>query len=175
MNPRVLVSTFAVAMAAACASGPPASEEQVELAERRLLQPFAETAEVGCGELLIDITGNFHVYVGQPAVDRTMHSVTREQASTYREIVWTNRTGDLAHAFRLTIGQPPAVTDQGLKLQRQTRFQVLHQVRLRIHEDRRPLQLDVHASGDVVLVRPADGPLREVREFRVANGVAEAR
>lgn len=166
---------FVFVLAAACASGPPATDEQVEQMESRLLQPFVDTADVGCGELHIDITGNFHRSVGQPAIDPSTQTVTREQASSYREIVWTNTTGDLTHALRLTIGQPPTVTDRGIELQRQTRFQVLNQVRLRIHEDRRPLQLDVRAFGDVVVVRPAGGKPQRVAEFVVTNGVATAR
>jgi hypothetical protein len=160
---------------AACESGPPATAEQVEQAERRLLAPFVQFAEVGCGELAIDITGNFHVNVGQPALDPQTQRVTREQASTYREIVWTNLTGAAENAFGLTIGRPPEVTERGIELSQQTRFRVVNQVRLRVHEDRRPLQLDVRASGDIVLVREVGAGLREVREFVVTGGVATAR
>ncbi|MBL8729655.1 MAG: hypothetical protein JNM25_14570 [Planctomycetes bacterium] len=172
---RDTVGVFAMAAVAACSSAPPATPEQIEQAEQRLLRPFVETADVGCGELQIDITGNFHVNVGQPAIDPSTQTVTREQAATYREIVWTNTTGDLSHAFVLTIGQPPAVTDRGIELRQQTRFRVLNQVRLRVHEDRRPLQLDVRAVGDVVLVRQAGGKVREVKEFVVSGGVASTR
>jgi len=170
-----VAASFAATVLGACSSGPPATQEQREQAERRLLAPFLQVAEVGCGELAIDITGNFHVNVGQPAVDPQTQKVTREQASTYREIVWTNVTGAAENAFSLTIGQPPEVTDRGIELRQQTRFTVLHQVRLRVHEDRRPLQLDVRASGDVVLVREAGGKRREVVEFAISGGVAKSR
>lgn len=175
MNHRAVSVVSAALCLAACSSGPPATEEQREQAERRLLQPFVETAEVGCGELRIDITGNFHPNVGRPTIDTNTQTVTREHASTYRETVWTNTTGDPSKAFVLTIGQPPEFTDRGVELRQQTRFRVVNQVRLRVHEDRRPLQLDVRASGDVVLVRDAGGKLREVEEFVVTGGVARTR
>jgi hypothetical protein len=145
------------------------------LAEQRLLAPFLDGAEIGCGELQIDITGNFHPNVGQPAIDPSTHSVTREQAGSYRETVWTNTTGDPAKAFRLTIGRTPEFNERGVELPKQTRFRVVHQVRLRIYEDRRPLTLAVRAGGDFVLVRQPGGSVREVREFVVADGVANTR
>ncbi len=172
---RCVARVFGVVAGLAACSGPPATSEQVHLAEQRLLLPFTQTAEVGCSELQIDITGNFHVNVGQPALDPGTQTVSREQASSYRDIVWTNVTGDLSHAFVMTIGQPPEVTDRGIELRQQTRFRVVNQVRLRVHEDRRPLQLDVRASGDVVLVRDAGGKLREVKEFLVRDGEVKTR
>lgn len=171
-----LASIVGAAFALAACAGTPATPEQLRLSEQRLLQPFLELSEVGCSELEIEITGNFHPNVGQPALDKTIQTLTREHLDSYRQAIWTNTTGDPARAFVLTIGQPPEFTDRGVELRRQTVFRVVNQVRLRIHEDRRPLQLDVRATGDVVLVRAVgDQQLREVRELTVSDGVAKTR
>lgn len=175
MTQRLASVGFATFLLAACA-GTPATPEQLRLGEERLLQPFLQLAEVGCSELEIEITGNFHPNVGQPALDRATQTLTREHVDSCRQAIWTNTTGDPSRAFVLTIGQPPEFTDRGVELRKQTVFRVVNQVRLRVHEDRRPLQLDVHATGDVVLVRAVgDKALREVRDLWVSDGVAKTR
>lgn len=157
------------ALVAACA-GAPASPEQRRLAEARLLAPFSTGAEVGCAELAIDLTGNFHGNVGQPAVDAMFHTVARTESDGCRETVWTNATGDPAHAFVISIGEPPEMTERGPVQKPRTTFRVFHQVRLRVWGDRRPLQLDATATGEVVLVREAGSKPREVRQFAVIDG-----
>jgi len=163
--------TIVIAAFLAACAGAPASPEQRRLEEARLLAPFARGLEVGCAELQIDLTGNFHGNVGQPAVDATFHTVQRTQHADCREMVWTNVTGDPSHAFLITIGEPPEMTERGSMQKPRTTFRVFHQVRLRVYEDRRPLQLDATATGEVVLVREAGGTPREVRQFAVADGV----
>lgn len=168
---RTAAGLFLAGVFAACA-GTSATVEQRERAEQRLLAPLLRGGEVGCGELTIDVTPNFYPYIGQPAVDAALHSVSRERGATYRETVWTNLTGDVASGFVVTIGMPPEFTDRGVELRQQTRFHVVHQVRLRVHEDRRPMTLDVRAFGDFpVLLREAGGAPRDVGELRIRDGV----
>jgi len=159
---------------ASCA-GTPATPEQQRLAEQRLLGPYFTGTEVGCSELQLEITGNFHGNVGQPAVDASMHKLTREKGDGYREITWTNVAGDPAHPFIVTIGEQPEMTEKGIVQRPRTTFRVVNQVRLRIYEDRRPLQLSAQASGPPVLIREAGGTPREVKEFVVADGVLRSR
>lgn len=163
------------ALALAACGAMPATPEQRRLAEQRLLAPFTRMAEVACLELQIDITPNFHANVGQPAVDPAAQTVTREQAATYRETVWTNVSGAAEHGFVLTIGVPPEFTEKGVELRQQTTFRVVNQVRLRVHEDRRPMTLNVRAGGGFAMLKEADGARRDVEEYRVADGVATTR
>ncbi|MBL8754375.1 MAG: hypothetical protein JNK15_13820 [Planctomycetes bacterium] len=156
---------------AACASTP-ATPEQVRLAERRLLGPFLVAREVGCGELLVELTGNFHPHVGQPATDKAHHSVVREQKDGFVETVWTNRTGQLEHAFTVTIGETPQFAESGAFVAgKQTRFRVVNQVRLRVYEGRRELTLNAAAGGGFVLVRDAGVGPKEVASFAITDGV----
>jgi hypothetical protein len=161
---------WAVAVAA-CASAP-ATPEQVRLAERRLLEPFLVAREVGCGELLVELTGNFHPHVGQPAADKVHHAVAREQGNGFVETVWTNRTGQLENAFVVTVGETPQFTESGAFVAgKQTRFRVVNQVRLRVYEGRRELTLNATAGGGFVLVRDAGAGPKEVASFSIADGV----
>ncbi len=158
------------AVVAACAA-PEATPEERRAAEERLLAPFLVDREVGCGELLVELTGNFHPCVGQPAVDRTRHVVAREQGSGFVDMVWTNTAGAADGAFLLTIGEALSPTEVGAAGRPRTRFRVVNQVRLRIYEDRRPLTLNAAASGGFVFVKEASAPPRDVKKFAIADGV----
>ncbi len=155
---------------AACASTP-ATPEQRRLVERRLLEPFLQAREVGCSELEIEITPNFHGNVGQPAIDPRIHSAKKESGFGFVETVWTNKTGDLASAFVVTVGEPAQLTETGVVQGARTKFTVVNQVRLRVYEERRPLTLNAHAGGQFVFLKDATGRPREVKEFAVADGV----
>ncbi len=158
---------------AAC-SAAPATPEQRRLAERRLLEPFLVAREVGCGELLVELTGNFHANVGQPATDKQRHTVARESGDGFQETVWTNTTGKVEHGFVVTIGDTPQFADSGAFVAgKQTRFRAVHQVRIRIYQDRRELTLNATAGGDFVFVREASAALKEVKGFVVADGVLQ--
>jgi len=163
---------FGLLALAACEAAP-VSDEQRRLAERRLLEPFLTAREVGCGELQIEITGNFHGNVGQPAVDRTRHTVTEQRGPGYVDKIWTNTAGAPDAAFVITIGEPVQVGDQGWVGGKKTVFRVVNQVRLRIHEARRELMLDAVTGGTFVFVKEGDAAPREVKRFAIVGGVLQ--
>ncbi|MFN9334361.1 MAG: hypothetical protein ACK6D1_17365, partial [Planctomycetota bacterium] len=140
MNHRLRLVPLAVF--AACATEP-ATPEQRAQAERRLLAPFAVDREVGCTELRVELTSNFHGNVGRPSHDAKRHSMTREQGDGYVETVWTNLSGAPDAAFVLTIG--PTQEIPGAAAAPRTRFRVVTQLRVRVYEDRRPLTLGAAA------------------------------
>ena len=153
----------------ACAAAPASPEQRLQ-EERRLLAPFLAAREVGCGELLVELTGNFHEQVGRPAVNPKVHTVVRETGEGFVETVWTNPTGQAASAFAITIGVPPEPTDTGWMAGTGTKFRVVNQLRVRVYEDRRALTLNATATGPVVLVKEAKSAPREVRQFAIADG-----
>lgn len=157
---------------AACAAPPEATEEQRQLAERRLLAPFLEGKEVGCGELFVELTPNFHPNVGQPAVDKSRHTVERRTGDGFVETVWTNVAGTPESALGVTIGEPQQLTDRGHVLGAQTRFRVVNQLRIRVWEGVRAMTLNATAGGAVVLVKSPGGAPEEKR-FVVAEGVLQ--
>ena len=162
----------AVLVLAACSSSPATPEQQAQ-AERRLLEPFLVAREVGCTELLVEVTGNLYSYVGQPAVDPARHSKVREQGDGFVDTLWTNTAGATDAAFVVTVGEPQQMTEKGWVLGRQTRFRVVNQVRLRVYEDRRPLTLNARAGGAVVFVKDAAAAPREVAKFAIVDGVLQ--
>ena len=83
---------------AAC-SGAPATQEQREAAERRLLEPYLRDTQVECGELLVEMTGNFYATLSQPAVDPQAHTARKERGEDYTETIWTNTLGAKKSAF----------------------------------------------------------------------------
>lgn len=161
-------------LVAGCGAAP-ATPEQRQVAEQRLLAPFLRPVEVGCSELTVELTGNFHGNVGQPGADAARHRVERSERDGVLETVWTNLLGDPAAAFVVTIGEPGAFTDQGFERGRQTRFTVVRQVRLRVFQDRRPLTLNATATGSVVMLKEAGQPPAEVARYAVSDGVLHDR
>ena len=160
------------ALVLAACKGLPVTPEQRHLEERRLLAPFLAAVEVGCGELEIEITGNFHAHVGQPGFVPEWHQVSRQKGHGYAETVWTNVSG--VAPLVLTIGDPGVLNEKGLTPGPRTTFTVMNRVRLRTYEDSRPLLLDVRASGPVVIVKEvkeAAAQARTVKEFAVSDGV----
>lgn len=157
-------------LVAGCAAEP-ATPEQRQQAERRLLAPFLVDREVGCTELRVELTGNFHGNVGRPGVDAQRHSVTREQGDGFVETVWTNLSGAPDAAFALTIGSVQEIPGLDPAAQR-TRFRVVNQLRVRVYEDRRPLTLSAVAGGKLVLVKDVGSAPREVPGFAIIDGAA---
>jgi len=154
----------------ACA-GAPATPEQREVAERGLLAPFLRDTEVECGELLVEMTGNFYATLSQPAVDPAVHATRKERGADFTETIWTNKLGGKSTAFRVTIGEPSRLTEQGLALGPRTKFTVHNGLRLRVYEGTHPMTLEVHATGAVVTVKEAALAVpRQVREFAVVDG-----
>lgn len=155
---------------AACA-GTPATPAQRAAEEARLLAPFRRGAEVGCPELVIEITPNFHGCVSQPAIDKQVHSVRRVEGQGFVETTWTNRLSDPRTAFVIAIGPPAAFGDAGLERGPVTKFTVYGQVRLVVHEERRPLTLTARAGGEPLLVRLSPGAaVRDARAFTIRDG-----
>jgi hypothetical protein len=89
------------------------------------------------------------------------------------DTIWTNRVGSPASAFRFALGQSTGLTEPGRGAAAGTNFRVLNELRHRVWEDSRPLAFTVVGKGPILLVRDAEGGggPRDVREFRVADGV----
>jgi len=171
MSRRSAATWMTTVLVLAACKGAPVTPEQRRLEERRLLAPFLAAVEVGCEELEIEITGNFHANVGQPGFVPEWHQKSRQKGHGYAETVWTNVAGVERHELVLTIGDPGVLNDKGLTPGPRTTFTVVNRVRLRIYEDSRPLMLDVRASGRVVMVKEAAASFREVKEYAVSDGV----
>lgn len=160
-------------LAGSCAGYQQASPEQVEQEERRLLRPFTSGIEVGCNELVVELTANFNDNVSRPAVDPRLHRVQRSEGEGYKEVQWINLAGDLAGAFTVTVGEPDRFEEGGYVRGNETRFTVLRGVRIRIWEGRRPMTLEAMAEGDVVVLD--GGNPRDLEEYRVVDGVLRTR
>lgn len=152
----------------ACASARPATPEQVELATRRLLAPYVTGGEVGCQELLVEVSPNMAINVSQPTVDVNLHQAYKEQGDGYVDTVWTNKLGDLSGIFIVTIGEKNDFTPQGYVVGRGMKFTVTNQVRLRVYQSG-PMRLDATAKGDVLVYKDADHEI-DLHEFRIQDG-----
>lgn len=149
----------------------PATPEQQAAAEQRLLRPFLEGNEVGCRELLVEYTGNFHNFVAQPAVDVKAHLARKERGDGFVDTIWTNRLGAAKSAFVVSIAAAADPTEPGVPRGPRTTFTVLNEVRLRVYEDARPLTLTARAGGGLVVVRRAGAATAvDCAEFHIADG-----
>ena len=151
---------LAAAALACCSTAP--TEEERRAAEQRLIAPFIADREVGCGELVVAYTGNFHGSVSQPAIDRTRHAVDRREGEGFVETTWTNTAGAPDGAFIVTIGDPVSPTEVGDAGRPRTRFRVVNQLRLRVYEDRRPLTFEATAGGPFVYVKEGTAAPRQL-------------
>lgn len=161
---------------AAC-QGPPVSREQLDQEEQRLLAPLLSGAQVGCGELTVEMTANFYPNFSAPALDPNVHSMREEVHEDYTDRIWTNHVGTLDPALVVTLGEPTRFTESGVVQGRNTRFTVLNQVVLRIWRVTRELTLDVAATapqGQLLLI-DGQGTPRELTGYRVSGGVLQAR
>lgn len=174
MRSERTMAAVLVAALAGCGSSAPVSPEQQRQEERRLLAPFTTGAEVGCGELYIETTGNFKQFnIGSPSHDPQLHSRPRiEIADDYEDTVWTSPSGTLEAALKVTIGEAGEVT--AFVPGRYTTFTVLRQVRLRVWKGVHPWTLNVRAEGTPLLVLEA-GASRDLAEFSVMDGVLSRR
>ncbi len=160
-------------LAAGCKAPPPVDRAQWEQAAARLLAPFLTDCDVGCGELLIEISPNYYTNVGQPSVDTGLHSARKERGPGYDETIWTNRIGDESGALPVTIGANDEFTDHGLVRGKLTRFKVLHEVRLRVYTGEVQVRLDATATGEP-LVTNLGGVLRNLSQWSVHDGILSA-
>ncbi len=172
MTMRALTGAIGLVFLSACAANP-ATPEQRRLAERRLLEPFLVGREVGCAELLVELTANFDAQVGAPAVDRTRHTVSTEPGDGFVDTVWTNTAGVADAAFLVAVGDGRQLTDTGWVAGKQTTFRVVNQVRRRVYSGRRELTLNAIAGGGFVFVKDAATAPREVKQFAIADGVLQ--
>lgn len=152
-----------------CAASPVAPQERAD-AEQRLLRPFAVAREVGCSELVIEMTANFAANVGRPAADPARHQVRTRHLDGCSETEWLNPTGLPEAAFLVTVGPPMELTNAGWVQPPRTMFRVVQRLVLRVFEGRHALALDAAATG-VVVVKDADAPLRDAASFVVRDGV----
>ncbi|MGC6487581.1 MAG: hypothetical protein ACON4Z_08050 [Planctomycetota bacterium] len=169
-NARRMLSLAPLLLVAACASTP-ASDQQAKMGERRLLMPYLQTRSVGCSELVVEMTPNFYLHVSSPGVDPQRHRFDRVEKTAQVDKVWTNLAGGRAGWFTVTIGEPPDPTDVVAKPGPRTTFKVMNQFTLRVKE-RGEMALSCEATGPGLFVQEAGRPLREVRSFAVADGVA---
>ena len=167
---RNAVSIPFLTLLAACA-GAPATPEQKAAAEERLMTPFLRDTQVECGELLVEMTGNFYSMISQPAVDAQAHSARKERGPDYTETIWTNTLGAKKSAFIVTIGKPSELTEKGVVMGPRTKFTVLNSLRVRVYEGTKAMTLNAHASGPLVVVKEAAvARPREVRDYQVVDG-----
>jgi hypothetical protein len=166
----VAASLASLTLWASCA-GAPVTPEQRRAAEERLLAPFARPVEVGCGQLRVELTANFYANVGRPAIDAARHRQSVVEGDGFTETTWTNIGGQPAHAFTITIGAPPEITETGLRRSPGMTFTVVDELKIRVYSERRPLTLCATAGGSLVVIKEAAGQIREVREFAIADGV----
>lgn len=167
--PGAAVWTTMLLWLSGCASSKPATPEQIDLATRRLLAPYVQGGEVGCQELLVEASPNMVVNVSQPTVDVNLHHAYKEQGDGFVDTVWTNKVGDLAGVFVVTIGEKNDFTDKAYVMGRGVKFTVTNQVRLRVYQSG-PMRLDATAKGDVLVYKDADHEM-DLHEFRIQDGV----
>lgn len=167
---RMLFLLLLPLLAGGCRSTP-ASEQQAEMGERRLLMPYLQTRSVGCSELVVEMTPNFYLHVSSPGVDPARHRFERVEKTAQVDKVWTNLAGGQAGWFTVTIGKPADPTDVSGERGPCTTFTVKNQFTLRVRE-RGEMRLDCEARGPGVLIQEGGKPLREVQGFAIADGVA---
>lgn len=154
-------------LVAACGTAP-VTVERGAMEQRRLLAPYLTGAEVGCGTLRIEMTGNFYPNVAQPAVNGNVHSMRKEQGAGYTETVWTNKVGDPNYAFTVTISEADPLADPA-QAKPATKFTVVHELRVRVFGDGHALALDATAGGPPLLLKEGSA-LRDLVTYQVRNG-----
>ena len=159
------------AWTAACQGGP-VSDEQAQMAQRKLLMPYLQDRQVVCEELTVEISPNFHRHVSNPGVDGVRQRFERNESEARVEKVWTNLTGGEAGWFTVTIGEPADPTTVGDPVGPRTTFKVMNQFRLVVKE-RGPMALSATASGGWIAVQEAGGEAHEVRSFAIVDGALQ--
>lgn len=159
-------------LAASCSSGP-VTEEKVSVVSSRLLAPYLTGNEVGCDELVVEMTANFYPNVGRPSTDPRLHKVVRTRKDGFDETTYLNLTGAPEGAFVVAVGELDAIGEKGWVKGRRTTFTVLQAFTMRTPVGTHEYRLDAEAKG-APFVRE-DGKLRELREFRIQGGILHAR
>ncbi len=169
--PAILAFTSFL-LAAACSSGP-VTDEAVSAVSGRLLEPYLSGREVGCDELVVEMTANFYPNVGRPSTDPRLHKVVRTRKDGFDETTYLNLTGAPEGAFVVAVGELDAMGEKGWVKGRRTTFTVLQAFTMRTPVGTHAYRLDAEAKG-APFVRE-DGKVRELREFRVVGGILHAR
>ncbi|MCA8954323.1 MAG: hypothetical protein KDE27_32745 [Planctomycetes bacterium] len=171
---RAVPAALCVLVGGGCAGTPPSAAD-LDRNEQAMLAPFLVDRSVGCNELLIEMTGNFNDYVGQPALDPNAHTMRLESGSdaggSYIEKVWTNTMGRTEFAFGIAVGEPGEFGPKGMVFGPRTRFTIVNQLRIRTYQGRHAVTLKARAGGERVVVKDHDsGRTRDVREFVIEDG-----
>ena len=156
------VAVVLMGMGAAGCGGAPVTSEQRRLAERVLLQPFLQGADVACAELEIDITPNFHLHIGVPGTHPRLHRFDKVEEQALVEKTWRNITGSRAGWFTVVVSEPKSETDVSGTSTPATKYTVTNQFTLRTHE-RAAMRLSARATGPLVMVREAGGKPLDVQ------------
>ena len=162
----------ACGLAASCSSAP-VTEEKVSVVSGRLLAPYLSGNEVGCDELVVEMTANFYPNVGRPSTDPRLHKVVRTRKDGFDETTYLNLTGAPEGAFVVTVGELDAMGEKGWVKGRRTTFTVLQAFTMRTPVGTHEHRLDAEAKG-APFMREA-GKVRELREFRIEGGILHAR
>lgn len=177
-SPRVRAALLLALGLASCSTPPPPNQKELRAQRevfdqkaRRLLEPLLNDGNLGCGELVIEISPNFFANVTQPAIDPNLQGERRSSADGYDEIVWINKVGGSDGAIVLSIGATDDITDTGYVRGKATKFTVIHRATLRVRtEGTMAAQLDVTASGKP-MVWVVDKTVRDLTSFELRNGL----
>ncbi|MEY4675235.1 MAG: hypothetical protein RL148_3019 [Planctomycetota bacterium] len=164
---------FAALSCAASCSSAPVTEEKVAVVSSRLLAPYLGGTEVGCDELVVEMTANFYPNVGRPSTDPRLHKVVRTRKDGFDETTYLNLTGAPEGAFVVTVGELDSMGDKGWVKGKRTTFTVLQAFTMRTPVGTHEYRLDAEAKG-APFVRE-DGKVRDLREFRIRDGMVHAR
>lgn len=148
-----------------------AQREAFDQNARRLLEPLLNDGNLGCGELVIEISPNFFANVTQPAIDPNLQGERRSSGDGYDEFVWINKVGGSDGAILLSIGATDDITETGYVRGKVTKFTVIHRATLRVRTaGTMAAQLDVTASGKP-MVWVVDKTVRDLTSFELRNGL----
>ena len=157
----------------ACQSGSPVSEAQLDLEHRRLLRPFLTDREVGCAQLVVEMSPTLYRFVSQPAMDPNVHKFTEQVVAGVNEKSWLNLGGDPSTGFVVSIGENSELTVGAPATNAATRFSVVHSVVLRVIEHAHTgMMFDVDATGPPLLVIE-DNQVRDLAVFKASGGALQ--
>ena len=139
-----------------------------------LLHPLCTDSQVGCTELLVEMSPNYFKNFAQPALNPKWHVEQKSSKDGIDEFVWTNKLGSVEGAIKIMIGATDEITEKGLVRGKGTTFLVVHQATLLVHtKGRMAARLDVTAKGKPIVLR-AEGKDRDLAAYELRNGALHA-